>query len=224
MVVAHVVLASCIVVYASAIVVTLYWDMATLRGAEVGSHVSSSELANALLPGDVVAFSSAGPSVKSALIAAYMRTPYLHVGLVIEGGLLAHFVSPDDEAFFGIRGPAGPGPIVGPLYDVLERYRSEHAIVAAYRSPHQASVEWSDVALSFCNREYDTASVSSYFKSSKSSKLNCITFVGAVLERVGTLPPSVNPSRDYSPGAFYDVLRERGGFHKAGVFCITGKK
>jgi hypothetical protein len=76
-----------------------------------------------------------------------------------------------------------------------------------------------DVTRSFCDHEYDEAFVSSYLKG-RSTKLNCLTFVGAVLERIGALPPSDRPVKDYAPGAFSNALCKRGGFKNEGAYFV----
>jgi hypothetical protein len=197
-------LAVCVVNY------RLVWD------ADARDAVDATEEAtmDALRTGDVVAFGVASPGPGPYVAALATRTTKFHIGIVV-GAHLLHYSAPDADAFYNPRHLcAVPGPNLSDARQLIHGFAQHDALVHVLRpSRTLAAEELLAQARVFCGTPYDMHFVRSFlFRDNRGRRIQCNTFVGAMFERLGMLPPSVDPVRDYRPGRILELLEAHGGF------------
>ena len=188
----------------------LVWD------ADARDAVDSTEeaLSKGLRTGDVVAFGVASPGPGPYVAALATRTTKFHIGIVV-GTQLLHYSAPNADAFYRPRHLcAVPGPNLSDARQLVHGFAKHDAIVHVVRPPKAIDAEeLLAQARAFCGTPYDMHFVRTFlFGDNKRGRMQCNTFVGAMVERLGMLPPSVNPVRDYRPGRILELLEGHGGF------------
>lgn len=144
--------------------------------------------------GDIVFFSS-----KDQLLSRlYFQDIYFHVGIMIEPDVMMHYVNPLHIKDFG-GVPLIASLCLSKMTDVYRSYG------AGYVKVMRTGLEREDLMragyLVADGTTYDFDYMWSYILNRNDvRKLNCITFLGKLMERCGVLGKSASPVRDYVPG------------------------
>jgi hypothetical protein len=199
-----------------------YWRLRCMESA-TATVVSWRDAMQFLRTGDVVAFSSSRPTLVSRLIAVCTGSCYLHVGIVVGTDLL-HYTAPGEDAFYAPRRVCATlsGPNLSDTSVLLRRFANERGFVAVMRPVLSRSAgAILDEARKFCGTPYDMHFLVSFLMHRLDprgypDRMQCITFVGTLLERLGMLHISPHPLVDYAPVRLFRALA-RSGFAHAGT-------
>ena len=207
---------------ALAVLLLNYWRLRLAEDVHA-VRVTTAQAARMLQTGDIVAFSSQRPGIVPRVIALVTHSPYLHLGIVVGANML-HYTDPAHEGFYLPRRLCphqSVGPNLSDMRGLLERFAASGALITIMRhkrSPtHEELVE---AAHSFCGIPYDAFHTESFVRyrldpRGVPTRLQCNTFVGALLERLGVLTQSPHPVTDYKPGRILHMLALAGYDHAA---------
>lgn len=168
--------------------------------------------------GDILYFSSPNFKVETDLLNFVSQDIFFHVGIVVytPRPMFLHFINPNDASFFKSdhNGPL----ILSVLDDVLKCYPTRTLICKL--SPPIGKLNTTEIIFKskeiVKGKDYDQHYILS-FLTSNNTKLNCLTFLGKLMESLGILNESRNPVHTYIPGKLKRDLVNNGfkeSFHR----------
>lgn len=163
--------------------------------------------------GDVIFFSSSTPSFVNILSSFYFHDIFFHVGIILHAQQILHFINPNDCLFFNAHNTLfSESLVISNINDVINAY-PDKTIIRVLRPPKLLGEPLQNVdIIEYAkdignNKQYDYHYVMSYlFGINDHTKLNCLTFIGVLLEKLGIFSKTINRVTTYVPGKILKLL------------------
>ena len=170
---------------------------------------------NFFKPGDIVCFSSSIPSFDTQFTSFFLKDIFFHIGIMMTPNVLLHYINPNDfDVFKATSIDNSRSLVTSKINDAALSY-PQNSIICVLRPPVNLSfLNMIQVAKDITNGyQYDYHYFLSFvFLNSLEKKLNCITFLGLLLEQYNVFKPLqlYERVRTYIPGNIRTLLQKSG--------------